>query len=700
MEGHDCDALTQVDASRPNAEPTSELDLLELVDDSIFLRDLEGRIRFWNKACETLYGWSASQALGRPVHELLGCRHAAPATEPDRLTLEHGRWSGEIVRRAADGRELLIEARWTLRRAADGSALAIVESGRDITQRRVTDQALAESEYRYRNLFQAMAASFWELDFSAVGAMVRNLYKSGITNLAQHFRQHPECVREMMLATRVLNVNEQTLRLFGRGEKQELLTTVEPFWPHASSAVFAESVIAAVTKAPSYVKETRLRTIDGNEFDALFTASFPPENMEKGILMVGVIDLSARNQAYEALEQSEFRYRNLFEVMAVSFWQLDSSGTNRLFAELREQGVSDLAAYIDEHPEFVRQAMDATIAIDVNQRTMTLSGAREREEMLGPVTRFWIPGRDEAFRHSLEAAWRREPGYLSETTTRTLDGRELDVLFFVTAPPEMRERGMVLVGNIDISELVASRNSLERMQSDLMHAARISMLGELTASIAHEVNQPLAAIATYGEAGLRWLGRPQPDLDEVRDLTQRMVNDARRAAEIIARVRGMARQHPQELQPLALNVLVREAIAFLRHELSSQGVQIELHLRVGLPKVNGDRTLLQQVLINLLINATQAMVEADCDERRIILGTRRDNAEWVLLTVEDSGPGIAADHFTRLFDSFFTTKRNGMGMGLPICRSIVESYGGSIEAQADPTRRGACFCLRLPALGE
>lgn len=697
MEGQDCGTLTPHD-DHSTAGVLPGLELLDLVDESIFLRDLEGRIRLWNKACETLYGWSAAEALGQPAHELLRCRHALPITELDRQAHDDGRWCGEIGRRSADGRELLIEARWSLHRAADGTPLGIVESGRDIAARRATNQALAESEYRYRNLFQAMAASFWELDFSAVGGMVRALYKSGVTNLRQHFADHPELVREMMLATRVLDVNEQTVRLFGRGDKRELLTTVEPFWPHASSEVFAESVIAAVTKAPSYVKETRLRSIDGEEFDALFTASFPPENMEKGLLMVGVIDLSARNQAYAALEQSEFRYRNLFEVMAVSFWQLDSSGTNRLFAELREQGVSDLAGYIDEHPEFVRRAMDATVAIDVNQRTMALYGAKERSEMLGPVTRFWIPGRDEAFRHSLEAAWRREPGYLAETKTRTLDGRELDVLFFVTAPPEMRDRGMVVVGNIDISELVASRNSLERMQSDLMHAARISMLGELTASIAHEVNQPLAAIATYGEAGLRWLGRPQPDLDEVRDLTQHMVADARRAAEIIARIRGMARHQTPEPQPLALNAVVREAVAFLRHELSSQRVLLELHLRAGLPKLNGDRTLLQQVLVNLLVNATQAMAQTECEERRIVLSTRRESPEWLLLTVTDSGPGIADEHVQRLFDSFFTTKRNGMGMGLPICRSIVESCGGTIAVEPRPAGQGACFAIRLPAL--
>jgi PAS domain S-box-containing protein len=695
MQGHDYGASAELDEARTTTDAMLGVDLLELVDESIFLRDLSGRIRYWNKASEELYGWSSAEALGQPAHELLRCQHTEALTCLNQKVLDDGRWSGELSRRSADGRELLIETRWSLRRDASGAPQAIVESGRDITARKATDLVLAESEYRYRNLFQAMAASFWELDFTAVGAMVRSLFKSGITDLRTHFRQHPELVREMMRATRVLDVNEQTVHLFGRGTKAELLTTVEPFWPQASSTVFAESIIAAVTKAPSYVKETRLRTIDGKEFDVLFTASFPPENMQKGILMVGVIDLSARNQAYAALEQSESRYRNLFEVMAVSFWQLDSSGTNRLFAELREQGVSDLPAYIDQHPEFVRRAMDATLAIDVNQRTLELYGARERGEMLGSVSRFWIPGHDEAFRHSLEAAWRREPGYLAETKTRTLDGRELDVLFFVTAPPEMRERGMVLVGNIDISELVASRNALQRMQSDLTHAARISMLGELTASIAHEVNQPLAAIATYGEAGLRWLGRPQPDLDEVRDLTQRMVGDARRAAEIIARIRGMARQQSPEPQMLSLNALAKEAAAFLRHELQSQGVTLRLDLETGLPRLRGDRTLLQQVLVNLLVNALQAMAQAECALRSIVLSTRRLD-EQLQLRVEDSGPGIAAEHVERLFDSFFTTKRNGMGMGLPICRSIVENCGGSIEAEPRPAGQGACFVIRLP----
>lgn len=674
-------------------------DILELIHESIFLRDLEGRILYWNKASEELYGWSSADACGRVAHDLLTSRHPDSITCLEAQVREHGRWEGEFQRSNAGGGHLLIEARWSLHRDAQGNATGIVETGRDITERRATELTLAESEYRYRNLFQAMAASFWELDFTPVGVMVKGLFANGVKDIGKHFSEHPELVREMMRATRVLDVNEQTVTLFGRGNKQELLTSVEPFWPEASGQVFAQSIVAAVSRKLNYVMETKLRTIDGREFDALFTASFPPENMQKGILMVGVIDLSARNQAFAALEQSEFRYRNLFEVMAVSFWQLDSRGLNVLFAGLREQGVNDLSAYIDEHPEFVEKAMSATIAIDVNQRTLTLYGAKDRSEMLGSITRFWVPGHHDAFRRSIEAAYRGESGYLAETKTRTLDGREIDVLFFVTAPPEMRAKGMVLVGNIDISELVASRAALDSMQSDLIHAARVSMLGELTASIAHEVNQPLAAIATNGEAGLRWLDRPEPNVAEVRDLTLRMVADARRASEIITRIRTMASHRTPQRVTLPLNNVVKEAVQFLQHELHSQHVELSLALTPNLPRIRADRTLLQQVIVNLAVNAMQAMTQAQIGTPRLTITTTSLDASSVELVVEDNGPGVASDNLNRLFDSFFTTKKTGMGMGLPICRTVVQSLGGSIEAGNNPRGSGARFSVRLPAAG-
>ena len=318
--------------------------------------------------------------------------------------------------------------------------------------------------------------------------------------------------------------------------------------------------------------------------------------------------------------------------------------------------------------------------------------------MLGPVTRFWIPGQYDAFRRSIEAAYRGESGYLTETKTRALDGREIDVLFFVTAPPQMRAKGMVLVGNIDIGELVTSRMALDSMQADLMHAARVSMLGELTASIAHEVNQPLAAIATNGEAGLRGLNRPEPEIGEVHDLTVRMVADARRASDIIARIRTMASHQAPQRVTLPLNNVVKEAVQFLRHELQAQNVELCLALTPNLPRIRADRTLLQQVIVNLAVNAMQAMAHAQTASPKLTISTTSLDASSIELLVEDNGPGIASDNLDRLFDSFFTTKKTGMGMGLPICRTVVQSLGGSIYAGNNALGPGARFSVSLPTV--
>ncbi len=398
------------------------------------------------------------------------------------------------------------------------------------------EDALRESEYRYRNLFQAMAASFWELDFSPVGAMLRGLRKQGISDYAAYFADNPAFVREMMRVTRVIDVNDQTVVLFGRGDKAELLQALDVYWPEESNQVYAASVIAAVTGAPSYATETKLRKLNGEVFDALFTACFAPEAVANGKLLIGVIDISER----------------------------------------------------------------------------------------------------------------------------------------------VRAQGM-----------------LRQVQAEFAHAARVSMLGELTASIAHEVNQPLAAIATNASAGLRWLDRAEPDVAEVRALTQRIIADAQRAADIIARVRAMAGHRAPEPALLAINGVIEEAMQFLAHELQGQSVTPKLELARDLPLVLADRTQLQQVVVNLAVNAAQAMAKTPVSARRLAIRTRLDGAA-VHVTVEDSGPGLDAAQQQRAFESFFTTKSSGMGMGLPICRSILESYGGAISA-SNAAEGGAVFVFTLPA---
>ena len=669
-------------------------DILDLIDESIFVRDVEGRIRAWNKASEELYGRPRTEAVGRLVHDLLKTQYPAPAADIEAQVLETGRWEGELKRVSANGAEMTILARWSVRRDQAGRPLEIVEIGRDITARKKADEALRYSEHRYHNLFQAMAASFWELDFSGANAIVRALRKSGLDEIRQHFADNPALVREMMRATRVIDVNDQTVALFGRGDKEELLGSVEPFWPEESTQVYAEAYLRGAERQANYSTETRLRKIDGSTFDALFTVAFPPATMGKGSIMVGVIDITARKQAYAELEQSEQRYRNLFHYMPMSLTQIDARNLVILFKELRAQGVTDLKAYIDEHPDFLWRATDALVIEEVNEHNVRMFGARDASEMLGPITRYWreSPG---TIRRAIEARYRGEPFFQEETKVATFDGRVIDVLFSTARPALVNDKS--LVGFLDITARVRAQQMLQQVQAEFAHAARVSMLGELTASIAHEVNQPLAAIATNGEAGLRWLARPEPDIAEALDLTKRIVADARRAADIIARIRAMATGRTTGKALLSLDDVIQDSMLFLGHELQSRRVKVSLDLAPGLPPVLGDRTQLQQVIVNLAVNAMQAMARADSAIRTIAIRTAPSGSGAVSCSVEDNGPGIDADHLGRLFESFFTTKDGGMGMGLPICRSIIEAHGGKITADNASAPRGARFSFTLPA---
>jgi signal transduction histidine kinase len=221
----------------------------------------------------------------------------------------------------------------------------------------------------------------------------------------------------------------------------------------------------------------------------------------------------------------------------------------------------------------------------------------------------------------------------------------------------------------------------------------------LTASIAHEVNQPLASIITNSETSLRRLTRPDPDIERVREIARRVVADARRAAEIIDRIRAMATRQPPKQMTLSLDEIIEESIVFLRHEFQSRGVSVTVDLAPELPQVVGDRTQLQQVIVNLTINAAQAMAESAAVKRSILIRTMSDT-ETVSCSIEDSGPGIDPTYLPRVFDSFFTTKDSGMGMGLPICRSIIESHEGQIRVDNNSTLGGARFSFALPANGH
>jgi PAS domain S-box-containing protein len=562
----------------------------------------------------------------------------------------------------------------------------------DITERKRAEEALRRSEQRYQNLFQAMAVAFFELDFSGVGDLLRELRASGVTDFRKHFKENPEVVREFMRATRVVDVNDQTVALFGLGSREGLRDNVEPFWPDESTQAYAEAILSSLERKRSFAVETPLCRVDRSVFDAQFTVWYSPEDPTRGL--GGVIDITARKQAFLALEKSERRYQNMFQAMAVAFFEFDFSDAKDVMRELRASGITDLRQHFKQNPETVRQFMRATRIIEVNEHTVALVGRGRREELMGNVEPFWPEESTQAYAEVILSAVERKRSFSIEARFCRVDRSVFDGHFTVWYSTDEPTRG--LAGVIDTSERVKAQTMLNEVRADFAHAARVSMLGELTASIAHEVNQPLGAIAAGGEASLRWLARPTPDIDEVRELTKRVVADARRASDVIGRIRAMATRRVPEQALLSLDEVIREALQFLRHEVESRGVAVSHYPAFRPQKVLADRTQLQQVVVNLAINAMQAMAQAASTDRNIIIRTALPDPASVRCSVEDSGPGIEPQHITRLFDSFFTTKDGGMGMGLRICRSVIEAHGGRIAADNESSRGGARFYFTLP----
>ena len=233
-------------------------------------------------------------------------------------------------------------------------------------------------------------------------------------------------------------------------------------------------------------------------------------------------------------------------------------------------------------------------------------------------------------------------------------------------------------------------------RSQLAHVGRVAILGELAASIAHEVNQPLAATVANGNACLRWLAANPPELGEARQAVENIVKDANRASAIIARLRALTQRKPLETSTFTINDVVTDTLALTDKEIERHGIALYARLASGLPHVRGDRIQLQQVLLNLILNAVDAIDAASADARELSISTTSGDDGSVVISVADTGIGLPKEKPDRLFDAFYTSKPGGMGMGLAISRSIVESHDGKIWAEAN-LPRGAVFRFSLPS---
>ncbi|WP_454648868.1 ATP-binding protein [Bradyrhizobium liaoningense] len=411
---------------------------------------------------------------------------------------------------------------------------------------------------------------------------------------------------------------------------------------------------------------------------------------------VGVLethtDVTDQVAAHSALVQSEQRYRRMFDASRIGVVEEDWSGLRTALDSLPTRG-ADLRDYLARHPDFVRHTRALAKITDVNPALQKMAGASSSAAFIENVDKL-LGENDRSFLDALVAFAERERFHEGETELVRLDGRKVPVLFTITFPPQSDEDHNVLVFVVDITERRQAQDALLAAQAELAHAARVATLGELSASIAHEVNQPLAAIVTSGEAGLRWLRRDVPDLKEVTTSIGHVVAQGRRASEIVTRIRTFLKKAAPQRDMLQIGEIIEEATALVARELAKDQVTLTVESQHDLPPIRGDRVQLQQVLVNLLINAGQAM-SGQPGSRTITLRAGSEDSETLAIMVQDSGPGIQPEDLPRLFDPFFTTKDGGMGMGLAICRTTVEAHGGRLSVASTPGS-GTTFHLTFP----
>lgn len=302
---------------------------------------------------------------------------------------------------------------------------------------------------------------------------------------------------------------------------------------------------------------------------------------------------------------------------------------------------------------------------------------------------------------------------LEETSTRAVrEKKAYDIPFRIILPdgsikhihsvgkPFFDESGDVMeyIGvSMDVTERKRDETALQLAQAELARVARLTTIGELAASIAHEINQPLSAISTNSLAGLRWLGHEVPNVAEAKQALERVGKDAKRASDVIGRIRALLKHEKPKYTALEINDVINEVVTITQSALQARGVSVRLDLSSELPPALGDRVQLQQVIMNLIMNGADAMSLILSRPRILRLASRIDLPSSIVVAIEDSGTGLEAGLLDRIFDPLFTTKPDGMGMGLAICKSIVEGHGGRIWAAPDRSN-GTVFQFTLPTV--
>lgn len=531
-----------------------------------------------------------------------------------------------------------------------------------------------------------MFVARWELDLSGVKPLLEAAAGDG--------GPEPGWVESLLHGARIADLDERAAKVVGAPvEREEMIgQPVAFFAPPDSWQILAGLIAKVASDSPHH----RAKSSPINSFMLRGATLTVQGKRHQGLLLkvnVSVEGEIADERSPWAVRASEERYRRLIHYLPTALLQVDGRGLDAIFQRLRAEGVIDIRPYIDQHPELVAIAREVVVITDANMSAVQLFNAASADELIGSVE-YLFSSSPECARRVVIAHFDGKRSHRELIKLRTCDGRMLDVQLSVTYPNPPERLDVTLISLEDVTDRLSTESELRQLQSDYSRATRIATIGELASSIAHEVNQPLAAIAMNAETSLRWLSRDEPNLPKVAQLTERIATSARHASEIVQRIRGMVAKHGNEHAELDFNDVVREALLFVRHDLESRSITLVCSLDPKLPQMLGDRVQLQQVIVNLLVNAIQALGQLDGTERTIELATGVGPQGEISLMVRDNGPGIAPEDFGRLFDGFFTTKEDGMGIGLAVCHSIVLAHGGNISVENHP-EGGAIFRVSL-----
>lgn len=399
------------------------------------------------------------------------------------------------------------------------------------------------------------------------------------------------------------------------------------------------------------------------------------------------IDLQIRRE-YEEMQR---RYQDMFSRAGVSIWQEDWSAVGEAIQSLRKQGVTDIVGWYRDRPDEARALHAKILVTDVNWHGCHLMRAKDPSVLIGSLSEV-VPGSFASFQRWLSALCSEDRVYVSENRVRRLDGELFDCYVTAAMPADFEGYRQIMVSMIEITEYKRDSVKLAEAKEELARAQRVIMAGTLAATIAHEINSPLAAVASNAAACLRWLDKEPPVLHEAREAAQAALTAIERTQAVVIHTKSYFTRAQNKHVETDLRMLISRTLVLIEHEALQNDVSVSLRLDSDV-SLKCDPVQVQQALVNLCMNAIQAMSSSDRPRKLLVQVAYEDQA--VAITVSDTGPGIEKDLLQAIFEPFYSTKSDGMGMGLAISRSCVERHGGWIEVKSE-LDQGTQFKLVLP----